>query len=108
VQYEPGLDVHVWESRWQALQDELRAAPREALPEAADLVEEMLVTSGYDLADPVSRAGDAREVVAEYQAARDVSDRVERGDPVDPGDVAAALEGLSAVHGYLVTGDGGS
>ena len=104
MRYEPGLDVHVWESRWQALEEDLRAAPGEALSEAADLVEEMLIGSGYDVNDPVARVGEEREVVAAYQAAREVSDRIEAGESVDPGDVAAAIDGFRAVHDYVVAG----
>ena len=99
---EPGLDRHEWESELQALEDELRDAPAEALPELGDLVERMLVERGYDIDDPVAREGEEREVVAEYLAARETSDRVERGEDVGPGDVAAAVNGFRAVYDYLV------
>jgi hypothetical protein len=99
---EPGLDRHEWESELQALEDELRDSPAEALPELGDLVQRMLVERGYDTDDPVAREGENREVVAEYLAARETSDRVERGDDVGPGDVAAAVNGFRAVYDYLV------
>ncbi len=99
---EPGLDRHEWESELQALEDELRDALAEALPELGDLVERMLVERGYDIDDPVAREGEEREVVAEYVAARETSDRVERGEDVGPGDVAAAVNGFRAVYDYLV------
>jgi hypothetical protein len=98
---EPGLDRHEWESRMQALEEELRDEPAAGLPELADLVEQMLVESGYELDDPVARAGEEREVVAEYVAARETSDRVERDDPVDPGDIGAAIEGLRSIFHFL-------
>ncbi len=100
---EPGLDRHVWESEMQALEDELRTEPEEALSELGDLVERMLGARGYELADPVTREGEEREVVAEYLAAREISDRVERGDEgVGPGDVAAAINGFRAIYDFII------
>ena len=99
---EPGLDRHEWESEMQALQEELEDSPAEALPELGDLVERMLTERGYDLADPVVREGEEREVVAEYLAAREVSDRVERSEDVDPGDIAAAINGFQALYDFVI------
>ena len=86
----------------QALEEDLADDPAEGLPELADLVEQMLTESGYELADPVAREGEEREVVAEYAAARDTADRLERGADVGPGDVAAAINGLRAIYDYIV------
>jgi hypothetical protein len=108
VQFEPGLDRHEWESRWAVLEDDARTDPEEALPELADLVEEMLVEAGYDVTDPVARAGEEREVVAEYLAARETANRVNADEDVDPGDVAAAINGLVAIRDYIIEGDGGA
>ena len=99
---EPGLDRHEWESEMQALEPELEDAPAEALPELGDLVERMLVERGYDIDDPVAREGEEREIVAEYLAAREISDRLERGEDVGPGDVAAAINGFRAIYDYLI------
>jgi hypothetical protein len=101
-QWEPGLDRHEWEGRFQQLEDELEAAPREALPELRALIEQMLVESGYDIADPVAREGEEREVVAEFHAASETARRVDAGDDgVGHGDVAAAINGLRAIFDYL-------
>ena len=99
---EPGLDRHEWESEMQALEPELEGAPAEALPELGDLIERILQERGYDLDDPVAREGEEREVVAEYTAAREISDRLERGEDVGPGDVAAAVNGFRAIYEYLI------
>jgi hypothetical protein len=100
---EPGLGRHEWESELQTLEPALEDDPSSALPELADLVERMLGVRGYDVTDPVARAGDEREVVAEYLAAREVADRVEAGDTVDPGDVGQAVQGLLVLFETLVT-----
>ncbi len=100
---EPGLDRHEWESELQTLEPELEDSPADALPELADLVERMLLERGYDVSDPVAREGEEREVVAQYVAAREISDMVERGNEgVGPGDVAAAINGLRAIFDFVV------
>ncbi len=105
---EPGLDRHEWESRMQALEEDLASDPAEALPELADLVEQMLEETGYDISDPVAREGEEREVVAEFIAARETSDRLERNEDVGPGDVGAAINGLRDIYSYLVSERGAS
>jgi hypothetical protein len=105
VQFEPGLDRHEWESQWAQLEDDMRTSPEETLPELADLMEQALGEAGYDLTDPVAREGEEREVVAEFRASREIADQVDRGDDVDPGDVAAALNGLVALHDFLSNTD---
>jgi hypothetical protein len=92
---EPGLDLHVHETRYAELDDELREDPRAALPELLALVGDMLRERGYEpeAAEP--------EIVAEYRAARDVAVRVERGEDDDPGDVADAIFSLRALYRTL-------
>jgi hypothetical protein len=102
--HDPGLERHEWESEWQALEDDLRADPGGALPELDRLVAGMLEESGYELTDPVVGEGDEREVVAEYLAAHEIAQAVERdADDVSPGDVAAAVNGYRSVFDHLVT-----
>jgi hypothetical protein len=101
--YEPGLDRHEWESELAALEDDLRDDPAAALPELDDLVARMLAETGYDIGDPVVRAGEERELVAEFLAARELKDAYERGsDELSAGDVGAAINGYRAIYDYLV------
>ena len=99
---EPGLDRHEWESELASIEDDLRDSPTETLPELTRLVERMLEERGYDLDDPVAREGEEREIVTEFLAAREVADRVDRGEDVDPGDVAGAIEGLVSLFQYVL------
>ena len=102
--YDPGLDRHEWEGEMQALEDPLRDSPAEALPELDDLVARMLEETGYDLDDPVIREGEERELVAEFLAARDITQAYERGsNELSPGDIAAAINGYRAVFDYVIT-----
>jgi hypothetical protein len=99
---DPGLDEYEWESEMESLEDDLRDSPADALPELDRLIERMLEETGYDLTDPVAREGDEREVVAEFLAAREINQLVERGEDDDPGDIAAAINGYRAIFDYLV------
>ena len=102
--YDPGLNLHEWESEWQALEDDLRADPAHALPELDRLVTRMLEECGFELTDPVVAEGDEREIVAEYLAAHEIAQAVEReADDVSPGDLAASVNGYRAVFDHLVT-----
>lgn len=99
---EPGLDRHQWESEWASIEPDVHDDPVNALPELDDLVGRMLAAGGYDLDDPVARDGEEREVVAEFLAAREIRRLVESGSEVDPGDVAAAIEGYRSIFEYLI------
>ena len=100
---EPGLDRHEWESQWQALEEQMKESPAEALPELDRLVEEMLNERGYALDDPVAREGDDREIVAEFLAAREITRVVEAdAEGISPGDVAAAVNGYRSLYEYLL------
>jgi hypothetical protein len=100
---EPGLDRHEWETELQALEPELEDAPAEALPELQNLVERMLAARGFAPDDPVVSDGDEPEVLVEFRAAAETVRALERTDEVDPGDIAAAVNGLRAVFDHLVS-----
>jgi hypothetical protein len=99
---EPGLDRHEWESEYSSFEEDLEDDPYGGLPQLADLVERMLGERGYDISDPVVSNGSERAIVADYLSARETSDRVERGDDVDPGDVGAALVNLRELFAILI------
>jgi iron uptake system EfeUOB component EfeO/EfeM len=101
--YNLGLDRHEWESEWEALEEDLRTDPANALPELDALVARMLEDTGYDLTDPVGRDGGEREVVAEYFAAHEIVEAAERDSrDLSLGDVAAAVNGFRTVFDHLV------
>jgi hypothetical protein len=100
---EPGLDLHEWESQWQALEEQIEESPADALPEVDQLAAEMLEARGYAIDDPVAREGDDREIVAEFLAAREITGLLESDpDAVSPGDVAAAINGYRSIYEYIV------
>ena len=100
---EPGLDKHEWESQWQQFEEDLESSPAEALPEVDRLIHEMLEARGYAIDDPVVSEGDDRDIVAEFFAARQITRQIEADREVDPGDVAAAVDGYRSLYEYLIT-----
>jgi hypothetical protein len=99
---EAGLDLHDWETRFQQLEPDLADDPSHGLPELADLVEGMFEERRIDLDDPALRENEERPFVLQYRAGRETSDRLERGEDVAPGDVAAAVGALREVYDFLV------
>jgi hypothetical protein len=101
---DPGLNRHEWESEMASLEEDLRDDPGGALSELDDLVGRMLEETGYDVADPVVREGEEREIVAEFVAAREIKEAYERGsEEISGGDIAAAVNGYRAIFDYLVS-----
>ena len=99
---EPGLDKHEWESQWQQFEEDVETSPAEALPELDRLMAQMLGARGYALDDPVVREGDDREIVAEFLAAREITQAVEQGEDVELEDVQEAIEHYRSLHDYLL------
>jgi hypothetical protein len=101
--YDPGVDLHEWESEWESLEDDVRTDPAHALTELDRLVARILAESGYELTDPVIGEGTEPEVVAEYLAVHEIVEAAARdSDDVSPGDFAAAINGYRAVFDHLV------
>jgi hypothetical protein len=98
---EPGLDLHEWQTEWEALEPLVEDSPREALPELDDLIERMLVARGFAPGDPVAAAGDEPEVLADFRAAREITRRAESGADLSPGDIAPAVENYREVYRAL-------
>jgi hypothetical protein len=101
---EPGLDRHEWETEWAELEPDLADSPAEALPELDDLVARMLIEAGYpiDTGDPVDDEGIDPEILASFQAAREITRQVDRGEDFDPGDVAQAVDLYREIYEHLV------
>jgi hypothetical protein len=100
-QYEPGLDLHEWETQWQQLRGLAEDDPAQALPELADFVESILQQRGIRPEAMPDGSGQEPDVTRAYGFAREIGDRVERGEDVGPGDVGAAHEALVEVYAWL-------
>jgi hypothetical protein len=104
---DPGLDRHLWESEWQALEPLVRDDPREALPELDGLLERMLLEEGYPLEEgELERAAEQGidpDVLASFHAARDLTRRADSGSDVDPAEVGQAVGLYRALYEHLLT-----
>jgi len=100
---EPGLDLHDWESEWQQLEPLVRDSPGEALPELHGLIERMLAERGVLGESGVGTEGGDPELLATYEAGKDVVDRLERGIDVDPSDIGSVIQDYRGLFQYLTT-----
>ena len=101
---EPGLDREYWETEWAELEEDLGSSPAEALGDLDDLIARMLAEAGYpvDTPDLVDDEGIDPEVLLTFYAARDVTRQVDRGDDVDPGDVAQVVNDYRDLYEHLL------
>jgi hypothetical protein len=99
---EPGLDLHEWESMWASVAEDRDDDPDAALSQFADIVERMLRSRGYNVADPVESGGDEPEIVRTYVAARETAERAEVG-AASRAEVDAAIDDLEDVFDTIVT-----
>jgi hypothetical protein len=98
---EPGLDTHAWESEWATIEPDLEDSPREALPALGDLVERMVQERGIPAGEPVADE-DTEEIFVNLREAREIAERVERAEDVDPGDIALAINLYREVYEYII------
>jgi len=99
---EPGIDEHVWTSRYAALDEDLHDAPAEALPELDQLVAEMMEARGIPLVEREGEDATEPETTRQFAEARRVARGLETGEPYDPGDVANAVDAYRSLYEYLL------
>ena len=97
---EPGLDLHLWETRWQQLQELVTDEPEQAIVEVARLIEEMLVNRGFQLDEPITAETEDRDVVTTFLGARAIAREAEQG-LAEPADTQDALDSFRYVYEYL-------
>lgn len=99
---EPGVDEHEWISRYEALDEDVRDSPAEALSELDELVAEMMEARGLPLEEREGEDTTEPETIRQFTEARRVTRQLESGDPYDPGDVANAIDGYRSLYDYLL------
>jgi hypothetical protein len=99
---EPGIDEHLWISRYEALEDDVRTAPAEALSELDDLVAEMMEARGLPLAERPGEDTTEPETVRQFTEARRVRRLIDEGESYDPGDLANAVDAYRSLYDYLL------
>jgi hypothetical protein len=99
---EPGLDEHLWISRYESLEDDIRTSPAESLADLDELVSEMMTARGIPLAERDGEEVDEPETVRQFAEARRVKRQVDDGEDYDPGDVANAVDAYRSLYDYLL------
>jgi hypothetical protein len=99
---EPGLDEHEWASRFEALEEDVRDSPVEALGELDDLVAEMMRARGVALEEREGEDATEPETTRQFAEARRVTQLIDAGEPYDPGDVANAVDAYTSLYDYLL------
>ena len=97
---EPGVDTHLWRTRYSALEDELDDDAASALGELLDLVEEMLTAAGFDT-EPEGETA-SPEVPAALGRAREVVASVDAGESVRADDAQQAAGELRELYRGLL------
>jgi hypothetical protein len=99
IVFEPGVDLHIYETEWAAAWEDVHSDPAESLPVLDEIIGRMLESAGFAADDDVARAGDEREVLDRYLA---VHDAIVDGEiDESPGDVADAINALTEVYEAL-------
>ena len=93
---EPGVDNHIWRTRYGALEDELAADAATAMPELLDLVEEMLTAGGFDTTP--GGTIEQPEVAGALARGREVVAAVDAGEPVRADDAQQAAGELRELY----------
>lgn len=102
LQPDVGVDLHVWTTRWEQIEEARPEDPQEALADAADLLDEMFA----ELEVPIgpAEAPQTEDLVKAREQIRDVVDRLNREAPVDREELDDALDEARRTFDLLVSG----
>lgn len=99
---EPGIDEHIWESRWEQLAPFLEESPVEAIPEVHELITEMMDARGFEIIEREGEDLKEPEITRAYLAAAEVKTEIESAGAFDPGDVPGAVESYRDLYRILL------
>jgi hypothetical protein len=103
MSWEPGLDVHEWESEWASLEDDIADSPETALPVVPELITRMLKERGVLDESLVVAEGADPEWIRAWQAGKELVALVEDpGADVDRQDILDQLDEYRALFEALI------
>jgi hypothetical protein len=102
LQPDVGLDLHLWTTRWEQIEEARPDDPQEALADAADLLDEMF--EGLEVPTGPAEAPETEDLVKAREQIHDVLDRLNREAPVDREEVDDALDEAKRTFSLLVSG----
>lgn len=102
VQPDVGVDLHLWTTRWEQIEEARADDPQEALADAADLLDEMFAE--LDVPTGPTERPETEDVIKAREQIRDVLDRLDREAPVARDEVTDAFDEARRVFDLLATG----
>lgn len=99
---EPGIDEHLWVTRFESIEEDVRTAPAESLADLDELVAEMMVSRGLPLEEHEGEETTEPETIRQFAEARRVKRQIDDGENFDPGDVANAVDAYRSLYDYLL------
>jgi hypothetical protein len=102
LQPDVGVDLHLWTTRWEQIEEARTDDPQEALADAADLLDEMFAE--LDVPTGPTERPETEDVIKAREQIRDVLDRLDREAPVARDEVTDAFDEARRVFDLLATG----
>ena len=99
---EPGLDRHEWESEWASLEDDFGDDPADALRQVHELMTRALMERKILDDEQVTVEGADPELVAPWQAGRELVRTLDAGTDVEEQDIGEALESYRGLFSTLL------
>lgn len=99
---EPGIDRHQWISEYEALEEDVRDSPADALSDLDDLVARMMTARGLALQERPGEDATEHDATREFANARVIARQVDGGEDVDPGDIAYAVNAYRDLYASLL------
>jgi hypothetical protein len=100
LDFDLGVSLHEWTTRWSQIQEDREDEPGEALRDATQLLDEMARQRHVE-SDPASAPG-TEEFTRSMQGLRDLVDRYENDGPVDADEYDDAFENAREMFDLLV------
>jgi hypothetical protein len=103
VTWEPGLDVHEWESEWASLEDDIADSPETALPIVHELITRMLQERGILDESLVVAEGADPDWFRTWEAGKELTVLLDSSDvDIDRQDILDQLEEYRTLFEALI------
>ena len=99
---EPGIDIAEWTAEWEALDEDVRDSPADALSSLDDLVGRMMAARGFATSERDGEDTTTHEATREFVNARAITRQVDSAEDVDPGDIAYAVNAYRELYDDLL------
>jgi hypothetical protein len=99
LDYDVGVSLHEWTTRWSEIEDAKRDDPEQALPDAVDLLEQMYRELDIPTTGPAEPH--TEDMPLRLAEVRDVGDRIQADEDVTAEELDDAWASANDVFAYL-------